>query len=394
MSFITHLECSNCLTRHDHRQVQTVCTKCGKTLLARYDLASARRTLAREAFKNREGSLWRYKELLPVLHDENIIALGEGYTPIRQLKRLGSELGLSDLRLKEESYNATGSFKARGLCVAVSKARELGITETCIPTAGNAGSALAAYGAAAGMISHIYLPDDTPRINVDECRSYGADVHLVKGTISDAAKQMKVEKGNRPWFDMSTLKEPYRLEGKKTMGYEIAEQYNWNLPDVVVYPTGGGTGLIGMWKAFEEMQELGWIDERRPKMVSVQSSGCAPIVKAFESHAESSELWDGAATIASGLRVPKAFADSLILQAVYQSNGAAIAVSDESILETIRRVAAIEGLLLCPEGAAAIAALTSLRERGVVGESTSTLVYNTGSSLKYAEVLQMVASPH
>ena len=389
MSFITHLECSNCRAHHNHRQVQTVCTACGKTLLARYDLTAVRRSLSRETFMNREGSLWRYKELLPVLQDRNIVSLGEGYTPIRHMKRLGSELGLRDLRLKDESYNATGSFKARGLSVAVSKALELGITETCIPTAGNAGAALAAYGAAAGMTSHIYLPDDTPRINIDECRAYGADVHLIPGTISDAAKQMNAEKGD--WFDMSTLKEPYRLEGKKTMGFEIAEQYNWTLPNVIVYPTGGGTGLIGMWKAFEEMQELGWIDGRRPKMVSVQSSGCAPIVKAFESHAESSESWEGAATIASGLRVPKAFADTLILQAVYQSKGTAIAVSDESIVETIRQVAAIEGLLLSPEGAATIAALNALREQRVIEESTSVLVYNTGSSLKYAEVLQMAA---
>jgi threonine synthase len=371
--------------------VQTVCTKCGKTLLARYDLGAARRSLSRETFKDREATLWRYKELLPVLETQNIISLGEGYTPIRQLKRFGSELGLRDLRLKDESYNATGSFKARGLCVAVSKARELGITETSIPTAGNAGAALAAYGAAAGMTSHIYLPNDTPGINIDECRAYGSDVHLVEGTISDAAKQMNADKGNRPWFDMSTLKEPYRLEGKKTMGFEIAEQYSWTLPDVIVYPTGGGTGLIGMWKAFEEMQELGWIDERRPKMVSVQSSGCAPIVKAFESHSLSSEFWEGAATIASGLRVPKAFADTLILQAVYESNGTAISVSDESIVETIRHVAEVEGLLLCPEGAATIAALRALKEQRIIEGSTSILVYNTGSSLKYGEVLQMAA---
>lgn len=390
MSFITHLECSNCSTRYDHKLVQTVCTQCGKSLLARYDLDAVSKALSPDTLREREGTLWRYKELLPVLDEKHVISLGEGFTPIRSLNRYSARLGLSDLRLKDESCNATGSFKARGLSVAVSKARELGITEACIPTAGNAGSALAAYGAACGMKSHIYMPEDTPRINIDECLAYGADVHLVSGTISDAAKQMNAEKGS--WFDMSTLKEPYRLEGKKTMGYEIAEQYGWKLPDIIIYPTGGGTGLIGMWKAFDEMEKMRWIDARRPKMIAVQSSGCAPIVRAFEAGATSSEFWNDATTIASGLRVPKAFADTLILRILYESKGLAIAVEDGRILEIIREVAITEGLLFSPEGAATIAAILPLREIGIISESSSILVYNTGSSFKYAEVLRQAGS--
>lgn len=390
MSFITHLECSNCSTRYDHKHVQTICTQCGKSLLARYDLDAVSKALSPERLREREGTLWRYKELLPVLDEKNVVSLGEGFTPLRPLKRYAARLGLSDLLIKDESYNATGSFKARGLSVAVSKAKELGITEACVPTAGNAGSALAAYAAACGMKAHIYMPKDTPRINIDECLVYGADVHLVSGTISDAAKQMNAEKGS--WFDMSTLKEPYRLEGKKTMGYEIAEQCGWKLPDIIIYPTGGGTGLIGMWKAFDEMQKMGWIDARRPKMIAVQSSGCAPIVRAFEAGAMSSEFWNDATTIASGLRVPKAFADTLILKVLFESHGLAIAVADEKILEIIRHVAVTEGFLFSPEGAATIAALLPLMEAGIISESSSILAYNTGSCFKYAEVLQQAGS--
>ena len=390
MSFITHLECSSCAAHHDHRHVQTVCTQCGKSLLARYDLAAVSKALSPDLLRDREGTLWRYKELLPVLDEQDIVSLGEGFTPVRRLSRYGAHLGLNDLRIKDESFNATGSFKARGLSVAVSKAMELGITEACIPTAGNAGSALAAYGAACGMKSHIYMPEDTPRINIDECRAFGADVHLVGGTISDAAKQMNAEKGS--WFDMSTLKEPYRLEGKKTMGFEIAEQYGRKLPDIIIYPTGGGTGLIGMWKAFDEMQKMGWIDAHRPRMIAVQSSGCAPIVRAFKAGATSSEFWNDATTIASGLRVPKAFADTLILSILYESNGLAIELTDARILEIIREIAVTEGFLFSPEGAATIAALLPLRETGIIGESSSILVYNTGSSFKYAEVLREACS--
>jgi threonine synthase len=262
-----------------------------------------------------------------------------------------------------------------------------------MPTAGNAGAALAAYGAAAGLVSHIYMPEDTPQVNIDECRIYGADVHLVPGNISDAAKAMNIDGAGKSWFDMSTLKEPYRLEGKKTLGFEIAEQCEWKLPDVIVYPTGGGTGLIGMWKAFEEMEELGWIDDQRPKMVSAQTTGCAPIVRAFVSGARESQFWNDAETIASGLRVPKAFADSLILKAIYESGGCAVAVDDEDILTTIPLVAKLEGLLLSPEGAASVAALELLRDRGFVTSESFVLLFNTGSGLKYSEVLRR-ASVH
>ncbi len=390
-SFITHLECSSCHAQLDHRQVHNVCPQCGKALLARYDLKAARERLSPDIFNKREATLWRYRELLPVLDDRNVVSLGEGFTPVVRLKKLGTQLGLSNLYLKDESYNATGSFKARGLCIAVAKALELGIHEFCIPTAGNAGGALAAYAAVAGLVSHIFMPEDTPHINIDECLLYGADVHLVQGNISDAARAMIAAKGDKSWFDMSTLKEPYRLEGKKTMGYEGAEQFGWKLPDAIVYPTGGGTGLIGMWKAFAELGELGWIDARRPKMISVQSSGCAPIVKAFDARAATSGFWQNAATCASGLRVPKAFADALILEAVYQSDGAAIAVGDEEIITCIREVAKNEGIILSPEGAATVAALSTLRERGVVNESSVILLYNTGSGFKYTEVLQRAA---
>jgi len=393
-SFITHLECSNCGKRLDHRDLHTVCPACGKTLLARYDLDKARRLLTQDSFVKRERTMWRYQELLPVLSDDNVVSLVEGFTPILHLKHVAASLGINEVCIKEESYNPTGSFKARGLSMAVSKAKELGVTEACMPTAGNAGAALAAYGAAAGIGSHIFMPEDTPRVNIDECRIYGADVHLVPGNISDAAKAMSVGKTGKSWFDMSTLKEPYRLEGKKTLGFEIAEYYCWRLPDVIVYPTGGGTGLIGMWKAFEEMQHLGWIGDERPKMVSVQTSGCAPIVKAFGSGARVSEFWDNAETIASGLRVPKAFADSLVLKAVYDSAGCALAIDDREILKTIRAIAESEGLLLSPEGAATVAALSTLKHRGVVQDESRVLVFNTGSGLKYTEVLQLAAKRH
>lgn len=393
ISFITHLECGSCGSKADHRVVQTVCPACGKSLLVRYDLDRVGRTFTRDSFTNRPHGLWRHRELLPVLHESNIVSLGEGATPILRLSRLAPDLGIRHLSIKDESFNPTGSFKARGLSTAVSKAKELGVKEACMPTAGNAGAALAAYGAAAGLISHIYMPEDTPQVNIDECRIYGADVHLVPGNISDAAKAMNAERSGKSWFDMSTLKEPYRLEGKKTLGFEIAEHYGWQLPDVIVYPTGGGTGLIGMWKAFEEMQQLGWIEDRRPKMVSVQTTGCAPIVKAFEAGAKESEFWSAAETIASGLRVPKAFADSLILKAIYDSDGCAVAVDDEAILATIVLVAKKEGLLLSPEGAATVAAVELLRERGLISADSSVLLFNTGSGLKYTEVLQR-ASAH
>jgi len=366
--------------------VQTVCRSCGKSLLARYDLASAKR-LSRESLRLRPPSLWRYRELLPIERDENIVSFGEGMTPIVPLRRLGAELGLNRLWMKDEGQLPTGSFKARGLGMAISKAKELGVKKICIPSAGNAAGASAAYAARAGMECFIFLPDDTPQINIKECLACGAHVELVQGNISDAAKAMNRKK-QADWFDVSTLKEPYRLEGKKTMGYEVAEQFDWELPDVIVYPTGGGTGLIGMWKAFEEMEQLGWIGSKRPKMISVQTTGCAPIVKAFAEKKKESEFWENAHTIASGLRVPKAFADHLILKAIDESNGSAVAVSDEEIVAAVHDIATKEGLFICPEGAATVVALKVLLQENKLAPNESVLLFNTGAGIKYPEVVK------
>jgi threonine synthase len=385
-TYFSHLRCSVCHKIHQANEVQTICRYCGKTLLAEYDLAAVKKNLKPETLASRAGTLWRYRELLPVVDDASIVSLGEGWTPILHAQKIGAKLGLSNLYIKDEGLNPTGSFKARGLCVAVSKAKELGIHEAAMPSAGNAGGALAAYAAKADIKANIFVPKDTPAVNINEVVLYGAEVVLVDGTISDAAKKMSEERQGKNWFDMSTMKEPYRLEGKKTMGYEIAEQFDWNLPDVIIYPTGGGTGLIGMWKAFHEMEELGWISGKRPRMVSVQTSGCAPIVKAFQEHKKESEFWEDAQTIASGLRVPKAFADHLILSALYESGGTAIAVSDDELLSDMRRVAALEGIFLCPEGAATVSAVRRLIREGLVRTSESVLVFNTGSGYKYIEL--------
>ncbi len=385
-TYLTHLECSVCGDRHSPHEVQTVCRSCGKSLLARYDLASAKR-LSRESLRLRPPSLWRYRELLPIERDENIVSCGEGMTPIVPLRRLGAELGLNRLWMKDEGQLPTGSFKARGLGMAISKAKELGVKKICIPSAGNAAGASAAYAARAGMECFIFLPDDTPQINIKECLACGAHVELVQGNISDAAKAMNRKK-QADWFDVSTLKEPYRLEGKKTMGYEVAEQFDWELPDVIVYPTGGGTGLIGMWKAFEEMEQLGWIGSKRPKMISVQTTGCAPIVKAFAEKKKESEFWENAHTIASGLRVPKAFADHLILKALDESNGYAVAVSDEEIVAAVHEIATKEGLFICPEGAATAVALKVLLQENKLAPNESVLLFNTGAGIKYPEVVK------
>ena len=385
-TFFTHLRCSNCNQTYSSKEIQSVCRQCGKALLAEYDLHSAGKQLTAKIFSSREGTLWRYRELLPVSEDSSIISLGEGWTPILHAQKLGEKFGLSYLYIKDEGLNPTGSFKARGLCLAVSMAKELGINEVAMPSAGNAGGALAAYAAKANMKAHVFMPKDTPIVNIKEVSVYGASTYLVDGVISDAGKKMNEMRQGKNWFDMSTMKEPYRLEGKKTMGYELAEQFSWELPDVILYPTGGGTGLIGMWKAFQEMEELGWISGKRPKMVSVQASGCAPIVKAFQQHTTESEFWENATTSASGLRVPKAFADSLILKALYESGGTALAVPDQEILADMNYVALTEGIFLCPEGAAAVAALRHLITKGFVNISDKVLVFNTGSGYKYSEL--------
>ncbi len=385
-TYFTHLRCSQCSREFSPRSIQTVCPDCNKTLLAEYDLAAAKGGLSREEIAKRPGDLWRYRELLPVFEEKNIVTLGEGWTPLLKTPRLGAELKLSNLYVKEEGYNPTGSFKARGLALAVSKAKELGIREAAMPSAGNAGGALAAYAAQAGIVAHVFVPKDTPVVNIREVSVYGGRVVLVDGVISDAAKAMNEGRAGTSWFDMSTMKEPYRLEGKKTMGYEIAEQFAWELPDVIFYPTGGGTGLIGMWKAFREMEALGWISGKRPRMVCVQSSGCAPVVRAFGQGKTETQFWENAKTAASGLRVPKPFADTLILEALYESSGIAVAVPDAEIIADIRLAARTEGLFLSPEGAATVTAARELSRSGFLKPADSVLLFNTGSGYKYFEL--------
>src|SRR5262245_29560774 len=334
---LTHLECSRCEKQHPHDRLQNLCPVCGKPLLARYDLKAAAKTLTREALAARPATMWRYAEVLP---GNAPVSLGEGMTPLVHAERLGKRLGLGSLYIKDEGLNPTGSFKARGLSAAVTQARALGAKTLAIPTAGNAGGALAAYAARAGLAAVIVMPGDTPLANVLESRAFGADVRKLDGSIFDCGRYVAEQKDREGWFDVSTLKEPYRIEGKKTMAYELWEQFEGKLPNAIIYPTGGGVGLIGMWKAFEEMEALGWIGPERPRMVAVQAAGCAPIVEAFEKGGESTEFWDHAATIASGLRVPKVLGDFLILSALRASLGTVVAATDEEILAAGRELAA------------------------------------------------------
>ena len=371
--------------RHDATELQNLCRACQKPLFAQYDLARAGRTLTREALVRREKSLWRYREVLPLPAGVEPVSFGEGGTPLLRAERYGAKLGLTNLWIKDEAQNPTQSFKARGMAVAVSMAKQLGATKLAVPTAGNAGGALAAYAARAGLEAHIFMPSDTPRANVVECREVGAQVTLIDGLITDCGAEIARRKEAEGWFDMSTLKEPYRVEGKKTLGYEIAEQADWELPDVILYPTGGGTGLIGMWKAFAEMEALGWIGAKRPRMFSVQASGCAPIVRAFESGAESAAEFPHAHTCASGLRVPKAVGDFLMLNVLRESKGGALAVDDETMIRTTREVGSAEGIFVAPEGAACFAALHSLVGKGEVAKDERVIIFNTGSGIKYLE---------
>jgi threonine synthase len=328
--------------------------------------------------------MWRWHEVLPVQHESNRISLGEGDTPLLPLTNLGSKLGMSQLFVKDESLNPTGTFKARGLSAAISKAKELGITKVIIPTAGNAGGAMSAYAARGGLIAYIIMPQDTPEANVVECKMTGAQVLQVDGLISDAARIASEKARDEGWFDVSTFKEPYRTEGKKIMGYELAESFQWELPEVIIYPTGGGTGLVGMWKAFKEMEGLGWLENKnRPRMVAVQSEGCAPVVEAFQSNKNSCEFWEGAQTVASGLRVPKSFADRVILNDIRESDGNAIAVSDQTILEAQRLLASSEGIFAAPEGAATLAGLVALIDQGWIHLEERVVLFNTGTGLKY-----------
>jgi threonine synthase len=382
---VTHLECAACGRRHEAQRLHNLCTECGKPLLVRYDLSQAVRSLTKENLPGRRADLWRYREVLPVARDENIVSLGEGWTPLLHAAHLGAQLGLQELYIKDEGQNPTQSFKARGMAAAVSMAKELGAQKLAVPSAGNAAGALAAYAARAGLEAYIFMPADTPRANVVECEQTGAHVTLMQGLITDCGAEVARRKEAEGWFDVSTLKEPYRVEGKKTLGYELAEQLNWTLPDVIIYPTGGGTGLIGMWKAFDEMEQMGWIDEKRPRMVTVQAAGCAPIVRAFEQGERFATEFPNAATTASGLRVPKAIGDFLILDALRASRGTAVAVTDEELLAATREIGAAEGLFCAPEGAACLPALKKLLNAGEVTRDERIVLFNTGAGVKYLE---------
>ena len=381
--YVTFLECSRCGVRHERGKLHNLCRECASPLLVRYDLERAGETLTQKSLRERVASLWRYREVLPVTDDAAVTTLGEGWTPLFHARRLGERLGMSRLYLKDESLNPTGSFKARGMTAAVSMARELGAERLAVPSAGNASGALAAYAAKAGLEAHIYMPRDASRVSIVECMQYGADVVLVDGFINDCGRIIGEKKEREGWFEVSTLKEPYRVEGKKTMAYELAEQMDWTLPDVLLYPTGGGTGLIGMWKAFGEMEELGWIDSRRPRMVSIQAEGCAPIVEAFEAGADAAKAVTQPATVAAGLRVPVAIGDFMILRIVRESGGCAVSVSDAEILEDVGEIGATEGIFVAPESAACLAALRRLLEQGTVGRDERVVLMITGSGLKY-----------
>ncbi|HJP91600.1 MAG TPA: threonine synthase [Pyrinomonadaceae bacterium] len=382
---VTHLECGLCGLEHEAHRLLNVCTACGKPLLVRYDLSRSKTTLTKESLVARRPDLWRYREVLPVESDENIVSLGEGWTPLLRARRLGKRVKVNQLYIKDESQNPTQSFKARGMTTAVSMAKELGVTKLAVPSAGNAAGALAAYAARAGLQAFIFMPRDTPRANVVECQQTGARVTLMDGLITDCGAEVARRKDAEGWFDVSTLKEPYRVEGKKTLGYELAEQLNWELPEVIIYPTGGGTGLIGMWKAFDEMEQMGWISSKRPRMVSVQAAGCAPIVRAFEEGNRFADEFPNAATTASGLRVPKAIGDFLILDALRKSGGAAVAVTDEELIAATREIGALEGVFCAPEGAACLPALRQLIETGEVSSTDRVVLFNTGSGVKYME---------
>ncbi len=385
--FLSHLECTSCGLRHDWSRLQNLCTACSKPLFAVYDLAAVGKLdcLKQSSLREREKSLWRYRELLPLPQDAEPISLGEGGTPLLRAKAFSDDV---DLWIKDESLNPTQSFKARGMSVAISMAKFLGAKKLAVPSAGNAGGALAFYAARAGLAAHIFMPRDTPRANIIECREVGAHVTLIDGLITDCGAEIARGKEKEGWFDLSTLKEPYRIEGKKTLGYEIAEQLDWKLPDVILYPTGGGTGLIGMWKAFDEMEKLGWIDNKRPRMFSVQASGCAPIVRAFEAGEKFAAEFPNASTVASGLRVPKAIGDFLMLNILRESKGGAIAVDDDEMIRTVREVGSQEGLFVAPEGAACFAALKNLRASGKIDIGERVVIFNTGSGIKYLDIFK------
>lgn len=406
---VTHLECALCNLRHEANALHNLCMTCGKPLLVRYDLEAAAKTLTPESLSTRESNLWRYREVLPVVDEQNIVSLGEGMTPLFKTDRLAATLPIKlDLYIKDEGQNPTQSFKARGMTAAISMAKELGVTKLAVPSAGNAAGALAAYAALAGMEANIFMPADTPRANIVECQQTGANVTLVDGLITDCGAIVAKRKDEMGWFDVSTLKEPYRVEGKKTMGYELFEQFRDKrhetrdkngkspvsrlpspvsglLPDVIMYPTGGGTGLIGMWKAFDEMEQMGWIGSERPRMVSVQSETCAPIVRAFHAGERFADEFENASTVASGLRVPKCIGDFLILDAIRASVGTAITVTDAELVAAVAEIGALTGIFAAPEGSACLPALRKLIDQNLVHEGESVVIFNTGSGIKYLE---------
>ena len=389
MNFVTHLECANCGTRYEKDKPHQLCTSCQRPLWVRYDLAALKKKFPKKELFGRPPTIWRYLEMLPIEKTDCIVSLVETITPILETKRLAAHFGMDKLYVKDESRLPTGSFKARGQALAISKAKEFGITKVAIPTAGNAGGAMAAYAARAGMEAYVFMPEDTPVINQKECFLAGAKTFLVNGLITDCGRIVGEGKKEKGWFDVSTLKEPYRIEGKKTMGLELAEQFDWELPDVILYPTGGGTGLIGMWKAFAELEALGWLKSpKKPKMISCQSEGCAPIATAFAKGERFAKKFENAATIASGIRVPAAVGDFMILDAVRESGGVALATPEADIPKWMQLASSREGIALCPETAVCYGALEVLLANGTIKKTDRILVFNTGAAQKYPEAVQ------
>ena len=386
-SYIDHLECSVCGAVYPHNKPIRICAACNKVLLARYDLPRLKRDVDRTAIEGRHSSMWAFSELLPASTPEDIITLGEGGTPLLHAQRLGASLGMPNLYIKDEGLNPTGTFKARGLAAAVSKAKEVGLTRLIMPSAGNAAGAMAAYAARGGIEAHVYMPQDAPDANKLECTTHGSELNLVDGHIGDAGVLSRARAAEEGMFDLSTMQEPYRAEGKKTMGLEIALQLGWRMPDAILYPTGGGTGIIGMWKGFHELLELGWVEGNLPRFIAVQAEGCQPVVHAYEAGTDTSQAWPNPHTIADGLRVPHPFADYLVLQAIRETGGTALTVSDPEMVDAMKEIAAAEGVFACPEGSATLVAAKSMLAAGELDPEGTTVLLNTGSAYKYLSLL-------
>lgn len=387
MTYTSHLECPKCDRSYAPFQPNNTCS-CGAPLLVRYNLSEMARGISRRELKRRKGGMWKYADFLPVANKDNIVSLGEGGTPLLSTRSLGQALGIENLYIKDEGHNATGTFKARGASCGISRCKELGISKIAMPTAGHAGGAWSCYAARAGIESHIAMPVDAERAAMLECYLSGAKTWLVRGLISDAGRMIGKAAQKYGWFDVSTLKEPYRIEGKKTMGLELAEEFDWGAPDVILYPTGGGVGLIGIWKAYQELMEIGWVDGRFPKLVAVQAEGCAPIVKAYNEGKDHSEMCHGAQTVAGGIRVPKALGDFLVLEAIKETGGTAVAVSDDELLEGVKLAAVTEGTFICPEGGAAVAAARRLVQSGYIQSTDKVVILNTGAGIKYPGIFE------